>query len=106
MYAHQRSRSAVVEEARACRYVCELAAVKHHRLNNFTLLGLATCAREGCDLTSNLWLCLICGALGCGRQQFGGGGGNGHGLAHTQETGHSVAVKMGTIEPDGTAGAL
>lgn len=57
-----------------------------------------------CDLTSNLWLCLICGALGCGRQQFGGGGGNGHGLEHTKETGHSVAVKLGTIEPDGSAG--
>lgn len=57
-----------------------------------------------CELSSNLWLCLICGALGCGRQQFGGGGGNGHGLQHTQETGHSVAVKLGTIEPDGAAG--
>ena len=57
-----------------------------------------------CELTSNLWLCLICGALGCGRQQFGGGGGNGHGLEHTKETGHSVAVKLGTIEPDGSAG--
>ncbi|GAA5826073.1 hypothetical protein JCM5353_004201 [Sporobolomyces roseus] len=56
-----------------------------------------------CELSSNLWLCLICGALGCGRQQFGGGGGNGHGLQHTQETGHSVAVKLGTIEPDGSA---
>ncbi|KAM0792178.1 hypothetical protein ACM66B_004875 [Microbotryomycetes sp. NB124-2] len=65
--------------------------------------GLAACAIEGCGLTSNLWLCLVCGALGCGRQQFGGGGGNGHALAHTQSTGHAVAVKLGTIEPDGKA---
>ncbi|KAK4048706.1 ubiquitin C-terminal hydrolase Ubp14 [Microbotryomycetes sp. JL221] len=65
--------------------------------------GLAACAVEGCGLTSNLWLCLVCGALGCGRQQFGGGGGNGHALAHTQTTGHAVAVKLGTIEPDGSA---
>ncbi|GAA5990403.1 hypothetical protein JCM5350_003686 [Sporobolomyces pararoseus] len=58
-----------------------------------------------CELTSNLWMCLICGSLGCGRKQFGAenGGGNGHGLQHTHETGHSVAVKLGTIEPDGTA---
>lgn len=66
--------------------------------------GLASCAVEGCGLTSNLWLCLVCGALGCGRQQFGGGGGNGHALKHTSETGHAVAVKLGTIEPDGSAG--
>ncbi|GAA6016937.1 hypothetical protein JCM11491_006918 [Sporobolomyces phaffii] len=56
-----------------------------------------------CDLDSNLWLCLVCGALGCGRPQFGGGGGNGHGLEHTNETGHAVAVKLGTIQPDGSA---
>jgi uncharacterized UBP type Zn finger protein len=66
--------------------------------------GLAKCAHEGCEFNSNLWLCLVCGSLGCGRQQFGGGGGNGHGLLHTQETGHAVAVKLGTIEPDGSAG--
>lgn len=70
-----------------------------------SLAGLASCAVEGCGLTSNLWLCLVCGALGCGRQQFGGGGGNGHALKHTSETGHAVAVKQGTIEPDGSAGA-
>lgn len=68
--------------------------------------GLATCAFEGCELTNNLWLCLICGSLGCGRQQFGGGGGNGHGVLHTETSGHAVAVKMGTIEPEGTAGEL
>ncbi|GAA5905099.1 ubiquitin-specific protease UBP14 [Sporobolomyces salmoneus] len=63
--------------------------------------GLAHCSK--CELSSNLWLCLVCGALGCGRQQFGGGGGNGHGLEHTTETGHAVAVKLGTIQPDGSA---
>lgn len=76
-------------------------------LNYLSLsLGLATCAHEGCELNSNLWLCLICGSLGCGRQQFGGGGGNGHGVLHTTTSGHSVAVKMGTIEPEGTAGSF
>ncbi|WWC91273.1 uncharacterized protein L201_006216 [Kwoniella dendrophila CBS 6074] len=56
-----------------------------------------------CDLTSNLWLCLTCGLANCGRQQFGGVGGNGHALQHFNETGHMLGVKMGTITPEGTA---
>ncbi|KAK9461210.1 uncharacterized protein V1516DRAFT_675289 [Lipomyces oligophaga] len=62
---------------------------------------LAHCAN--CDLNENLWLCLTCGSLGCGRQQFGGIGGNGHGLQHFDETKHPVSVKLGSITPDGTA---
>ena len=56
-----------------------------------------------CDLKENLWLCLQCGNLGCGRAQFGGVGGNSHGLRHTEETSHAVAVKLGSITPEGTA---
>ncbi|KAF9926454.1 hypothetical protein BGZ67_008096 [Mortierella alpina] len=56
-----------------------------------------------CELGENLWLCLVCGNLGCGRQQYGGTGGNGHGLAHFDATGHGVACKLGTITPEGTA---
>ena len=56
-----------------------------------------------CDLKENLWLCLQCGNLGCGRAQFGGIGGNSHGLKHTEETSHAVAVKLGSITPEGTA---
>jgi ubiquitin carboxyl-terminal hydrolase 5/13 len=56
-----------------------------------------------CDLNENLWLCLTCGNLGCGRAQFGGVGGNSHGLAHTQATSHPVAVKLGSLTADGTA---
>ncbi|OJA20690.1 hypothetical protein AZE42_06032 [Rhizopogon vesiculosus] len=63
--------------------------------------GLAHCA--SCELTSNLWLCLACGALGCGRAQFGGTGGNGHALAHFNATQHPVCVKLGTITPEGGA---
>lgn len=64
--------------------------------------GLAHCLK--CELKDNLWLCLTCGALGCGRQQFGGIGGNGHGLEHYHETAHPVSVKLGTITPEGNAG--
>ncbi|KAI9762571.1 MAG: hypothetical protein M4579_000374 [Chaenotheca gracillima] len=56
-----------------------------------------------CDLKENLWLCLQCGNLGCGRAQFGGVGGNSHGLAHSDATSHPVAVKLGSITPEGTA---
>ncbi|RMZ75013.1 hypothetical protein DV737_g5513, partial [Chaetothyriales sp. CBS 132003] len=65
---------------------------------------LGQCSR--CDLKENLWLCLECGNLGCGRAQIdgvGGFGGNSHGLAHTTETQHAVAVKLGSITPEGSA---
>ncbi|WVQ75481.1 hypothetical protein IAR50_005106 [Cryptococcus sp. DSM 104548] len=56
-----------------------------------------------CDLGVNLWLCLTCGLANCGRQQFGGVGGNGHALKHFEETGHMLGVKLGTITPEGNA---
>ena len=56
-----------------------------------------------CDLQENLWLCLQCGNLGCGRAQFGGLRGHSHGLEHKNRTEHAVAVKLGSITPDGTA---
>jgi len=49
---------------------------------------------------------LYCSALGCGRAQFGGVGGNGHALAHFNTTQHPVCVKLGTITPEGGAGQL
>ena len=58
-----------------------------------------------CDLKENLWLCLTCGNLACGRAQFGGSGGNGHGLAHANASSHPVAIKLGSITPEGTADA-
>lgn len=61
----------------------------------------ATC--NNCSLNSNLWLCLVCGNLGCGRKQYDGTGGNSHGLEHFQNTKHCLSVKTGTITPDGNA---
>ncbi|GAA5953514.1 hypothetical protein JCM21900_006188 [Sporobolomyces salmonicolor] len=88
------------EEIVPCAHTIDLVQPEPKKLEP---AGLAKCAHPDCDLSSNLWLCLVCGSLGCGRQQYGGGGGNGHGLEHTKETGHAVAVKLGTIEPDGSA---
>ena len=65
------------------------------------ILGLAKCSN--CDLSSNLWLCLFCGFLGCGRKYHDGTGGNNHQIDHFKETNHGVCVKLGTITPDGNA---
>lgn len=58
-----------------------------------------------CDLKENLWLCLTCGNLGCGRKNFMSMGppGNGHQVEHNQATGHPVAVKLGSLTADGDA---
>lgn len=73
-----------------------------HRIHELIKsLDLGHCSM--CDLKENLWLCLQCGNLGCGRAQFGGIGGNSHGLKHTELTSHAVAVKLGSITPEGTA---
>ncbi|KAM4065874.1 ubiquitin carboxyl-terminal hydrolase [Hirsutella rhossiliensis] len=58
---------------------------------------------SACDLRENLWLCLECGNLGCGRKQMGGVDGNSHALAHSTDSGHGLAVKLGSITPEGTA---
>ena len=54
-------------------------------------------------MRSNLWLCLTCGHLGCGRKNYDGSGGNNHGVEHFENTGHGVNVKIGTITPEGKA---
>ncbi|KAK6359836.1 hypothetical protein TWF696_000970 [Orbilia brochopaga] len=64
-------------------------------------IDLTKCA--DCDLKENLWMCLQCGNLGCGRAQFGGVGGNSHGVAHYSSTKHAASVKLGSISPEGTA---
>jgi len=57
---------------------------------------------EKCELSSNLWLCLTCGVLGCGRKSPGEiTSGNGHALEHYTATKHSVVCKLGTIGKEG-----
>ena len=63
--------------------------------------AMAHCAE--CDLKSNLWLCMHCGHLGCGRRYYDGSGGNNHGVDHWTSAQHGVALKLGTITADGTA---
>lgn len=56
-----------------------------------------------CDLKENLWLCLTCGNLGCGRRMFDGSGGNNHQVEHATATKHPLAVKLGSLSADGQA---
>lgn len=59
------------------------------------------CKCSDCDLDKNLWLCLTCGHIGCGRKNYDGSGGNNHAVDHWESTHHPVVVKLGTISPDG-----
>jgi len=49
--------------------------------------SIAKC--NDCDLSSNLWLCLTCGNLSCGRKETGG---NQHAIAHFKKTSHPLKV--------------
>ncbi|KAI0055329.1 ubiquitin carboxyl-terminal hydrolase 14 [Artomyces pyxidatus] len=96
--ARQSEVKAWEEEIETCEHALTLEQIATAPIR---ASGLAHCSK--CDLKENLWLCLTCGSLGCGRQQFGGVGGNGHGLLHYEESGHPVSVKLGTITPEGGA---
>lgn len=86
------------DEIIACDHVKNL--VQETKTNQ--TIPLEHCS--SCELRENLWLCLTCGNIGCGRQQYGSSiGGNGHALSHNEATGHLVTVKLGTITPEGTA---
>ena len=64
--------------------------------------AMAKCA--DCDLKSNLWLCLHTGHLGCGRRYYDGSGGNNHAVDWaTANPDCMIALKLGTITPQGTA---
>ncbi|XP_052433819.1 ubiquitin carboxyl-terminal hydrolase 5 isoform X2 [Carassius gibelio] len=56
---------------------------------------------EVCDLQENLWMNLTDGKIFCGRRYFDGSGGNNHALLYYQQSGYPLAVKLGTITPDG-----
>lgn len=63
--------------------------------------NLSQCSK--CELSTNLWLCLTCGQVGCGRKNWDGTGGNNHGKLHSEETKHPLVVKLGTITAEGQA---
>lgn len=81
------------QEIKTCRHSSSIIQ------NIIPDLQLKKC--NSCDLTENLWICLHCGNLGCGRSQFGGVAGNSHAMAHQNEhPDHAVAVKLGSLSTD------
>ncbi|KAG7720627.1 hypothetical protein KL949_001885 [Ogataea haglerorum] len=59
-------------------------------------LDTSQCAQ--CGLKENLWICVTCGSIGCGRAQFGGVAGNSHALKHHESfPDHHIAVKLGSL---------
>ncbi|KAF2031109.1 hypothetical protein EK21DRAFT_64168 [Setomelanomma holmii] len=97
-FARQEEVKAWEQELTACEHTL---CLEQETARQTESQSLGHCSE--CELNENLWLCLSCGNLGCGRQQFGGIGGNSHGVGHTKTTGHPVAVKLGSLTADGTA---
>ncbi|CAH2322664.1 ubiquitin carboxyl-terminal hydrolase 5 isoform X1 [Pelobates cultripes] len=84
----------------------EVRQVSKHAFNLPQLEGVPRIPPCGwkcsvCDLRENLWLNLTDGSILCGRRYFDGSGGNNHAVQHYRETGYPLAVKLGTITPDG-----
>lgn len=97
-YAKREEIQAWELEITPCEHVL---GIQQESARNLESQALAHCSM--CDLQENLWLCLTCGNLGCGRAQFGGVGGNSHALDHYRQTGCPASVKLGSITPEGTA---
>lgn len=82
--------------ASGCEHVIEILTSQppayraHHKC-------FSSCA--SCDISDNLWLCLYCGHVGCGRAQaYSELGGNGHALAHYDSNcDHCVALKLSSL---------
>ncbi len=97
-FSRQEEVKAWEQEMTSCEHILTLHQEAKRQIQS---QDLGHCSM--CDLQENLWLCLQCGNLGCGRAQFGGVGGHSHGLAHANSSHHNVAVKLGSITPEGTA---
>ncbi|KAL1408751.1 hypothetical protein Q8F55_005564 [Vanrija albida] len=52
-------------------------------ITRFTQCGM-------CDSTENIWICVVCGAVGCGRYS------KGHARRHWEESGHVLAMEVET----------
>ncbi|KAK3636701.1 ubiquitin C-terminal hydrolase Ubp14 [Elasticomyces elasticus] len=98
-FAKQEEVKAWEQEMTACEHTLCLTQSSPRTIGSG---DLGHCA--DCDLRANLWLCLTCGNLGCGRSQWGvPNAGNNHGIDHTTSTSHPVAVKLGSLTADGNA---
>ncbi|KAM7223016.1 putative ubiquitin carboxyl-terminal hydrolase [Rhypophila decipiens] len=76
----------------------ERAAFLHVKEGKFLeSVDLTHCSQ--CEMTQNLWLCLTCGNVGCGRDLSDSDGpkSNGHAQAHANREEHHLNVKLGSL---------
>lgn len=90
-------------DLQSCEHVLLLQQQENTASHDELSTRLTRCNK--CELETNLWLCLECGNVACGRKQYGVDGlpGNGHALEHYTETKHGVAIKLGSITAEGKA---
>ncbi|BGP56665.1 hypothetical protein JCM8202v2_004295 [Rhodotorula sphaerocarpa] len=70
---------------------CPVCRSTNARQRRNTVTSEKTDARcSSCQSPSNLWICVICGNVGCGRYQ------GGHAHSHFTETGHSFSLEIET----------
>ncbi|KAL5104264.1 Ubiquitin carboxyl-terminal hydrolase 5 [Taenia crassiceps] len=108
--AVQRCDSAILVAERACaaaaweaENVCPVSkfALGLVQLNNGVSVPPSGLKCHKCDLTTNLWMNLTDGTISCGRRFWDGSGGNNHAIEHYERTKYPLAVKLGTITPNG-----
>jgi len=63
----------------------------HYKAKRLPRIDMGAIKCSECHIKDNVWVCLECGNLGCGRTQFGIDG-NGHSAAHYSATGHQHAA--------------
>jgi len=64
-----------------CGKACKVCKILNHTINGITI----NCS---CGVKESIWVCLICGYLGCGRYQ------NEHAAKHFKETRHAFAADL------------
>lgn len=108
MPARERSALDALQAAGGTLTSCEHTVDHHVADRPLTSVGLSVSSLKcsSCEISQNLWICLTCGTVGCGRTQYDGTGGKGHGIDHWRSSGHAVAVKIGTITPTSPDGEI
>ena len=84
-------------ELKPCIHTEQLAAAAATTTTASTTLSKPMNKCNNCELESNLWMCLYCGNVGCGRAQVGIEG-HTHALEHfNANPEHAVAIKLGSM---------
>lgn len=81
-------------EVKTCKHAADMEKNFHNKALDIPRENLKC---EKCDLNDNLWICLHCGKLGCGREQVGLKGYS-HAIQHQKANpAHCLVVKLGSL---------